>query len=90
MFVQAGGMALFRYTRQTINNRGPKPILVPAGYFEHHQHRMHYLKMRAEGWVIGSDMVEESAPKIVLQNPECAGADLVLNGYYRFCCNHEL
>jgi hypothetical protein len=29
-----------------------------AGYFEKHQHRMNYLEMRSEGWVIGSGMVE--------------------------------
>jgi hypothetical protein len=33
-------------------------LLAHAGYFEHHQHRMHYLEMRTEGWVIGSGMAE--------------------------------
>lgn len=33
-------------------------LLKQAGYFENHKHRMHYLDMRAEGWVIGSGMVE--------------------------------
>lgn len=29
-----------------------------AGYFEHHQRRMHYLEFREEGWPIGSGTVE--------------------------------
>lgn len=33
-------------------------LLQQAGYFEHHQHRMAYLEMRTDGWVIGSGMVE--------------------------------
>ena len=33
-------------------------ILTEAGYFEHHQHRMNYMEMREEGWLIGSGMVE--------------------------------
>ncbi len=33
-------------------------LLQQAGYFEHHQHRMTYLEMRTDGWVIGSGMVE--------------------------------
>lgn len=33
-------------------------LLTEAGYFEHHQHRMNYLEMREEGWLIGSGMVE--------------------------------
>jgi hypothetical protein len=33
-------------------------LLEQAGYFAHHQHRMQYLEMRSEGWVIGSGMVE--------------------------------
>jgi hypothetical protein len=33
-------------------------LLCEAGYFDHHQHRMNYLEMREEGWVIGSGMVE--------------------------------
>lgn len=35
-----------------------KELLKQAGYFENHKHRMHYLDMRTEGWVIGSGMVE--------------------------------
>jgi hypothetical protein len=33
-------------------------LLAEAGYFEKHQHRMNYMEMREEGWVIGSGMVE--------------------------------
>jgi hypothetical protein len=38
-------------------------LLQQAGYFEHHQHRMNYLEMRAEGWVIGSGMVESGGKR---------------------------
>jgi hypothetical protein len=33
-------------------------LLSEGGYFEHHQHRMNYMEMREDGWVIGSGMVE--------------------------------
>jgi hypothetical protein len=33
-------------------------LLSEAGYFEHHKHRMNYMEMREDGWVIGSGMVE--------------------------------
>ena len=33
-------------------------LLTEAGYFEKHKHRMNYMEMREEGWVIGSGMVE--------------------------------
>jgi hypothetical protein len=33
-------------------------LLAEAGYFEKHQHRMNYMELREEGWVIGSGMVE--------------------------------
>jgi hypothetical protein len=36
-------------------------LLREAGYFEHNQHRMDYLEMRIQGWVIGSGMVESAA-----------------------------
>jgi hypothetical protein len=36
-------------------------LLREAGYFEHNQHRMDYLEMRSQGWVIGSGMVESAA-----------------------------
>jgi len=38
-------------------------LLKQAGYFENHQHRMNYLDMRSEGWVIGSGMVESGAKR---------------------------
>jgi hypothetical protein len=34
-----------------------------AGYFEHHKHRMDYLGMRTDGWVIGSGMVESGGKR---------------------------
>jgi hypothetical protein len=34
-----------------------------AGYFEKHQHRMNYLEMRIDGWVIGSGMVESGGKR---------------------------
>jgi hypothetical protein len=33
-------------------------LLAEAGYFDKNQHRMNYMEMREEGWVIGSGMVE--------------------------------
>jgi hypothetical protein len=38
-------------------------LLQQAGYFENHQHRMKYLEMRAEGWVIGSGMIESGSKR---------------------------
>jgi hypothetical protein len=32
-----------------------------AGYFETNHHRMHYMALREEGWVIGSGMIESGA-----------------------------
>jgi len=40
-----------------------KELLQQAGYFENHQHRMQYLEMRADGWVIGSGMVESGGKR---------------------------
>lgn len=34
-----------------------------AGYFRQHQHRMNYLEMREEDWIIGSGMVEGGAKR---------------------------
>ena len=34
-----------------------------AGYFVNHQHRMNYLEMRADGWVIGSGAVESGGKR---------------------------
>ncbi len=33
-------------------------LLSEAGYFDKNKHRMNYMAMREEGWVIGSGMVE--------------------------------
>jgi hypothetical protein len=38
-------------------------LLKQVGYFENHRHRMNYLDMRSEGWVIGSGMVESGAKR---------------------------
>jgi hypothetical protein len=35
-----------------------------AAYFATHQHRMHYLELRENGWLIGSGMVESGAKQI--------------------------
>jgi len=34
-----------------------------AGYFTNHKHRMQYLEMRSEGWLIGSGMVESGGKR---------------------------
>ena len=38
-------------------------LLQQAGYFANNQHRMHYLEMRSDGWVIGSGMVESGGKR---------------------------
>ena len=38
-------------------------LLQQAGYFQNHQHRMNYLEMRADGWLIGSGMVESGGKR---------------------------
>ena len=38
-------------------------LLQQAGYFEKQRHRMNYLEMRADGWVIGSGMVESGGKR---------------------------
>jgi hypothetical protein len=38
-------------------------LLQHAGYFVNQQHRMNYLEMRADGWVIGSGMVESGGKR---------------------------
>ena len=47
-----------------------------AGYFAHNQHRMDYLELRKEGWLIGSGMAESGGKRfrIDLRGQECAGA----------------
>lgn len=42
---------------------GAEDLRREAGYFRHHQHRMNYLEMREEDWVIGSGMVESGAKR---------------------------
>ena len=36
-------------------------LLREAGYFEHNQHRMNYMELREEGWLVGSGVVESGA-----------------------------
>jgi hypothetical protein len=53
---------------QTITNLADhKPnhqeLLKQAGYFSNNQHRMQYLEMRSEGWLIGSGMVESGGKR---------------------------
>lgn len=43
-----------------------------AGYFTHNHHRMQYLEMRSEGWLIGSGVVE-SAGKRFKDRFACSG-----------------
>jgi hypothetical protein len=38
-------------------------LLKQAGYFTNNQHRMYYLEMRTDGWVIGSGMVESGGKR---------------------------
>lgn len=38
-------------------------LLQQAGYFENQKHRMNYLEMRTDGWVIGSGMVESAGKR---------------------------
>ena len=38
-------------------------LLQQAGYFDHHKHRMGYLELRTDGWVIGSGMVESGGKR---------------------------
>jgi hypothetical protein len=45
------------------NSTEREDLLQQAGYFEHHQHRMSYLEMRSDGWVIGSGMVESGGKR---------------------------
>ncbi len=45
------------------NTAAREKLLEQAGYFRHNQHRMNYLEMRADGWVIGSGMVESGGKR---------------------------
>jgi hypothetical protein len=47
---------LAQWAEQKTENR--EELLAEAGYFEKNKHRMNYMEMREEGWVIGSGMVE--------------------------------
>lgn len=38
-------------------------LLKQAGYFTHNQHRMNYLEMRTDGWLIGSGSVESGGKR---------------------------
>jgi len=38
-------------------------LLKQAGYFSNHHHRMQYLDLRSEGWLIGSGMVESAGKR---------------------------
>lgn len=56
-----------RVAQSIANLAGHKPakeeLLKQAGYFTNHQHRMQYLEMRSEGWLIGSGMVESGGKR---------------------------
>lgn len=45
------------------NPKSQENLLKQASYFTNNQHRMAYLEMRADGWVIGSGMVESGAKR---------------------------
>ena len=51
----------YRIRQQAEGKSCQDELLREAGYFEHNQHRMDYLEMRIQGWVIGSGMVESAA-----------------------------
>lgn len=51
----------YRIRQRTQGKPCQDELLREAGYFEHNQHRMDYLEMRIQGWVIGSGMVESGA-----------------------------
>jgi hypothetical protein len=38
-------------------------LLEQAGYFNHNHHRMQYMELRSDGWVIGSGMVESGGKR---------------------------
>jgi hypothetical protein len=53
-------------TIATLSEQKPETkddLLQQAGYFANNQHRMNYLEMRADGWVIGSGMVESGGKR---------------------------
>jgi hypothetical protein len=60
---QAGQVAqtIAELAEQNLAQR--EALLQHAGYFQNHQHRMNYLEMRADGWLIGSGMVESGGKR---------------------------
>ena len=51
---------IVREIRQQVEQHpaAKEDLLTEARYFENHKHRMKYMEMREEGWLIGSGMVE--------------------------------
>jgi hypothetical protein len=45
------------------DNPAKEDLLKQAGYFTHNQHRMQYLDMRSDGWLIGSGMIESGGKR---------------------------
>jgi hypothetical protein len=60
---QADQIAQMITTLADRHTRAKDDLLKQAGYFTNNQHRMHYLEMRADGWVIGSGMVESGGKR---------------------------
>lgn len=50
-------------TLEEHNPAAKEALLKQAAYFTNNQHRMYYLEMRTDGWVIGSGMVESGAKR---------------------------
>jgi hypothetical protein len=52
-------------TITNLANQAPaqEELLKQAGYFTNHHHRMQYLEMRSEGWLIGSGVVESGGKR---------------------------
>lgn len=61
LFQGHANMIAHRLHKQSQGKACRDEILREAGYFEHNQHRMDYLEMRIQGWVVGSGMVESGA-----------------------------
>jgi hypothetical protein len=61
LFQGHANMLAHRLRKQAQGKACQDEISREAGYFEHNQHRMDYLEMRIQGWVIGSGMVESGA-----------------------------
>ena len=54
-------LAISKLADQDLAHR--EALLQHAGYFRNHQHRMNYLEMRTDGWLIGSGMVESGGKR---------------------------